>query len=247
VAVTGHETPSRSELLPWRHTVKRDGSGSRRVKTPRQGRCSGHLRLVPVRTNGPGNLARRRTPFVIQGVIGPSSCFGRVRTNGPRTSVAVRPLDPEAPRNSMAAGGHARKSYYSVGRRTAPVRAGQGRRWQELQQIEQRRNELEAVIAAGTAEPPPPALHPNMAGLRAEDRATRRGAGTRGCRATREGTASAARVHRPDRDSAGRCTWIEVLAGDPAAAYSATFRRPSRPPCTITSPGCTNKLEGRPP
>ena len=39
--------------------------------TPRQGRCSGHLRLVTVRTNGPGNLARRRNPFVIQSVIGP--------------------------------------------------------------------------------------------------------------------------------------------------------------------------------
>ena len=74
---------------------------SRRVKTPRQGRCSGHLRLVTVRTNGPGNLARRRTPFVLQSVIGPSSCFGRVRNNCPRASVAVRPLDPEAPRNSM--------------------------------------------------------------------------------------------------------------------------------------------------
>ena len=36
---------------------------------------------------------------------------------------------------------------------------------QELQQIEQRRTELEAVIAAGKAEPPPPALHPNMAGV----------------------------------------------------------------------------------
>jgi hypothetical protein len=103
VAVTGHETPSRCGLLPWRHTVKCDGSGSRRVKTPRQGRCSGHLRLVTVRTNGPGNLARRRTPFVTQRVIGPSACFGRVRHNGPRASVAVRPLDPEAPRNSMAA------------------------------------------------------------------------------------------------------------------------------------------------
>jgi site-specific DNA recombinase len=34
---------------------------------------------------------------------------------------------------------------------------------QELQQIEQRRNELEAMIAADKAEPPPPALHPNMA------------------------------------------------------------------------------------
>ena len=34
---------------------------------------------------------------------------------------------------------------------------------QELQQIEQRRTELEAVIAAGKAEPPLPALHPNMA------------------------------------------------------------------------------------
>ena len=34
---------------------------------------------------------------------------------------------------------------------------------QELQQIEQRRTELEALIAADKAEPPPPALHPNMA------------------------------------------------------------------------------------
>ena len=33
----------------------------------------------------------------------------------------------------------------------------------ELHQIEQRRTELEAVIAAGKAEPPPPARHPNMA------------------------------------------------------------------------------------
>jgi hypothetical protein len=94
----GHETPSRCELLPWRHTIKCDGSGSRRVMTPQQGRCSGHLRLVIVRTNGPGNLARRPNPFVIQSAIGPSSCFGRFRNNRPRASVAVRPLRPEAPR-----------------------------------------------------------------------------------------------------------------------------------------------------
>ena len=34
---------------------------------------------------------------------------------------------------------------------------------QELQQIEQRRTELEALIAADKAEPPPPVLHPKMA------------------------------------------------------------------------------------
>ena len=76
---------------PLRHTVKCDGFESRRVKTPRQGRCSGHLCPVTVRTNKPGNLARRRNPFVIQSVIGPSSCFGRFRNNCPRASVAARP------------------------------------------------------------------------------------------------------------------------------------------------------------
>jgi hypothetical protein len=90
VAVTGHEKPSRCELLPWRHTATCDGSGSRHVKTPRQRRWPGHLRLVIVRTNEPGNLARRRTLFVIQRVIGPSWCFGRVRHNCPRASATVR-------------------------------------------------------------------------------------------------------------------------------------------------------------
>ena len=42
-----------------------------------------------VRTNEPGNLARRRNPFVIQSVIGPSSCFRRFRRDCSRASVAV--------------------------------------------------------------------------------------------------------------------------------------------------------------
>src|SRR4029453_5930814 len=52
------ETQSRCELLPWRQHGKVRRLWVRRVKTPGQGRCSGHLRLLTVRTNGPGNLAR---------------------------------------------------------------------------------------------------------------------------------------------------------------------------------------------
>jgi hypothetical protein len=63
-------------------------------RTPRQGRCSGHLRLVTVRTNGPGNLARHRNPSVIHSVIGTSSRCGRFRHACPRASVAVRPRVP---------------------------------------------------------------------------------------------------------------------------------------------------------
>src|SRR4030095_6430637 len=54
----------------WGRSKGPCASGCRHIKTPRQGRCSGHLRLVTVRTNGPGNLARRRNAFVIQSVIG---------------------------------------------------------------------------------------------------------------------------------------------------------------------------------
>jgi hypothetical protein len=38
-------------------------------------------------------------------------------------------------------------------------------RKEELRQIEQRRPELEAIIAAAADEPPPQALHPSMAGV----------------------------------------------------------------------------------
>jgi hypothetical protein len=77
---------------------------------------------------------------------------------------------------------------------------------QELQQIEQRRNELEAVIAAGKAEPPPPALHPNMARVFEQKIEQLAVALEHEDAELREKARQALRVHRPDRDSVGRCT-----------------------------------------
>ena len=53
----GAQTPSRCELLPWRHTAKCDGSGSRRVKTPAQGPM--------FRPPAPSNRPERMDPGIL--------------------------------------------------------------------------------------------------------------------------------------------------------------------------------------